>query len=87
MRTPAELRAAYEDGATVEELALDEFCKPDKIRRLLREAGTTMRSVGMRPGTKKNNPTRDFEGVPGPAIKTSKGRRDHRGHRRRRRNQ
>lgn len=51
MRTRAELRQAYEEGATIEELALEEGTYDGKIRKLLRDAGTTMRSKGSRPGT------------------------------------
>jgi hypothetical protein len=54
-RTPAELRSAYEEGATVEELAFDEGTYPGRIRKLLRDAGTTLRPKGQRVGTQKRN--------------------------------
>ncbi len=53
--TPEELRRRYELGATVEQLSLDHHIGPQKVRDLLKEAGTTMRSVGGRKGVKHGN--------------------------------
>lgn len=49
-------RSLYEDGATVEEVALEFGVAPSRVRRELLAFGTTMRPKGQRVGTVKNNP-------------------------------
>jgi len=58
-RTPEELREAYEEGASLLDLANEEFCSPPVIREMIVLAGGTIRKAGERRNSGYNNPTRD----------------------------
>jgi hypothetical protein len=52
--TPEELKAAYEAGATIEELALDEGRSTQWMRKQLHDAGTVIRKPGAQQGKPRN---------------------------------
>ena len=84
--TADEMRAAYEEGATIEEISLETGIDTRKVRKMIREAGGEMRPAKMRPGTVMNKPTREpkterptgVHSAPRGAMSNRKG-----GHRRR----
>jgi hypothetical protein len=99
-RTPEELRAAYEEGASIADLAAEEFMGVQTMRRVLGRAGTVIRQQGgwqPRKGAGKdkdepwgdtfvNRPTSDPK-VPRPTgVHKVFFPKDARGHRRRGRN-
>lgn len=53
--TKDELRARYEEGATIMDLHLDSGYSMPTVRKYLLEVGTTMRPKGQRPGTVHQN--------------------------------
>jgi hypothetical protein len=71
--TPEELREAYEAGATIEELALEEGRSPNWVRKRLHDAGTVMRPPGMKPkGRNKNQANAAPKGTPGTGVHRAK---------------
>lgn len=50
-----EWKAAYERGATIEQIALDQHVNTQTVRRHLLAVGTEMRRPGQRPGTQRLN--------------------------------
>jgi predicted transcriptional regulator len=70
MKTAEEMRAAYEAGATIEELALETGHATNTIRKRLHDAGTVMRPPGMKPKGQNRNQANAAapKGTPGTGV-------------------